>query len=392
MIQHLKKSTIKLLSISLCILCIIGCSKQKKIEEEQPETSTVVTTTAPVKEVIPDTVLSFVAVGDNLIHGAVYWDAKTGNDSYDFTPMYQYIKPYIEEADVSFINQETIIGGKEIGLSHYPLFNSPEELIAAISDTGFDLVNMASNHTLDKGEKGILNALSFFDEYDNLVTAGANRSFEEQQTLRTLKREDLTIGFLAYTSSTNGIPLPQGKEYLVNTINKESLIEDVTNARKNCDILLVSMHFGTEDSHKVNDYQREYSKLLNELGVDVIIGTHPHVIQPMEILENEEGHQTLVMYSLGNFLSAQIQVDEILEGMGMWKMRYNHETKEITFEDIAFMPLVDHYENGYHDFRVYPLKDYSEELANRHPLNFTKQYLIDRTKEIMGDEFTIILE
>ena len=105
MIQHLKKSTIKLLSISLCILCIIGCSKQKKFEEEQPETSTVVTTTAPVKEVIPDTVLSFVAVGDNLIHGAVYWDAKTGNDSYDFTPMYQYIKPYIEEADVSFINQ-----------------------------------------------------------------------------------------------------------------------------------------------------------------------------------------------------------------------------------------------------------------------------------------------
>lgn len=390
---NLKLSVRNILSACLC-LCLIGCSHNTTTET--PVVTTTTTTTPvveePVVEAIPDTVLSFVAVGDNLIHGAVYYDAMNSDGTYDFKPMYQYMKPYIENADVSFINQETIIGGKAIGLSHYPLFNSPEELIEGISDTGFDLVNLASNHTLDKGEQAVLNALSFFDEYPNLVTAGANRSFEEQATLRTITRDDLTIGFMAYTAFTNGLYPPSGKEYLVNTIKRDSLIEEVSKARENCDILIVSMHFGTENSHEVNTYQKDYASLLNSLGVDVVIGTHPHVIQPMDLLESDSGHQTLVMYSLGNFLSAQIEVDQILEGMGMWTMRYNHETKELSFEDIAFMPLVDHYDHGYRNFRVYPLKDYTEELASLHTLEFTLEELIHKTKEIMGDEFEIILE
>ena len=387
-----KQNVKNVLSI-LLLLCLFGCSKQTS-NEPVVTTTTIVTTTAPevVEEVIPDTVLNFVAVGDNLIHGAVYYDAMNTDGTYDFKPMYQYMKPYIESADIAFINQETIIGGKEMGLSHYPLFNSPEDLIEAISDTGFDLVNLASNHTMDKGEEGVLNALTFFDEYPNLVTAGANRSFEEQATLRTIQREDLTIGFMAYTAFTNGLYPPSGKEYLVNTIEKTALTKAVTNARENCDILIVSIHFGTENSHIVNSYQKNYASLLNELGVDVVIGTHPHVIQPMDLLTNENGHQTLVMYSLGNFLSAQIEVNQILEGMGMWTMRYNHETNDLIFEDIAFMPLVNHYDNGYQNFRIYPLKDYTEELASLHTLEFTVEELILKTKEIMGDKFKIILE
>ena len=397
--NHIKtknKINVKNILNTLICLCLVGCGNSNINKETALTTTTSTTTTVPIIEepiieVIPDTVLSFVAVGDNLIHGAVYHDANY-NGTYDFKAMYQYMKPYIEVADVAFINQETIIGGKEIGLSHYPLFNSPEELIEAISDTGFDLVNLASNHTLDKGEQGVLNALKFFDDYPNLITAGANRSFEEQSMLRTITRDDLTIGFLAYTAFTNGLYPPQGKEYLVNTVNRNSLINEVTNARENCDILIVSMHFGTENSHNINSYQKEYAALLNDLGVDVVIGTHPHVIQPMDLLTNDKGHQTLIMYSLGNFLSAQIEVDQILEGMGMWKMRYNHKTNEITFEDIAFMPLVNHYDNGYSNFRVYPLKDYSEELASIHTLEFTLDELVQKTKNIMGDTFDIILE
>ena len=392
--EKLKQNVRNVLN-ALLIICLVGCSRQSNNEPTVTTTIATTTTTAVTEvkeEVIPDTVLSFVAVGDNLIHGAVYYDAMNTDGTYDFKPMYQYMKPYIENADVAFINQETIIGGKKMGLSHYPLFNSPEELIEAISDTGFDLVNLASNHTMDKGEEAVLNALNFFDEYPDLVTAGANRSFEEQATLRTIQRADLTIGFMAYTAFTNGLYPPSGKEYLVNTIQRNALIEAVSNARENCDILIVSMHFGTENSHIVNSYQKDYAALLNDLGVDVLIGTHPHVIQPMDLLVNDNGHQTLVMYSLGNFLSAQIEVDQILEGMGMWSMRYNHETHELTFEDIAFMPLVDHYDNGYQNFRVYPLKDYSEELAKKHTLDFTLEELTTKTKEIMGDEFKIILE
>ncbi len=392
--RNLKRSLRKSIS-SLLIFVLLGCSTQTNVSEEV-ETTIQTTTTTTVSEVvepepIPDTVLSFVAVGDNLIHGAVFKDAFIGNNTYDFKPMYQYIKPYIEDKDVAFINQETIIGGKEIGLSHYPYFNSPEDLIEAIADTGFDLVNTASNHSMDKGEVGILNALNFFDEYPELTVAGTNRSYEEQNTLRIIEREGLKIGFMAYTYSINGLSIPDGKYYLVNMMDKETTPKEVAEAKKQVDILIVSLHYGTEDSHIVNDYQKEYTKLLNEAGADVIIGTHPHVIQPMEIVTNEEsGHQTFVMYSLGNFLSAQIKIDEILEGMVMWDMRYNHETKTISFENIKYYPLVDHFDQGYVNFRVYTLAQYSDELAKKHGLTFSKSQLQSIVDSVMGDEWEII--
>lgn len=335
--------------------------------------------------------ISFAAVGDNLIHGAVYKDAKTGANSYDFTPFYEYIKPYIEEVDVSFINQETMVGGKQLGLSHYPLFNSPEEVIEAISKTGFDLVNTASNHSLDKGEKGILNALSYYSQYPNLLVAGTNSSFEEQTSLRTLEVNGVTLGFLAYTEMTNGIPSPKGKEYLVNRLEESKVINDVKEARETCDILIVSMHWGTENSHSVNATQEHYATLLNELGADVIIGTHPHVIQKVEVL-NSGNHETLVMYSLGNFLSAQDQVKQMLELMMLWEIEYNPYTKEKHFSKVIAMPLINHFDTGFHNFKVYPLKDYTPELAKKHGLNFTRQEMIDKSYTILGKDIEIKLE
>lgn len=335
--------------------------------------------------------IRFNAVGDNLIHGAVYKDAKTGPNSYDFTPYYEHIKPYIDEADVSFINQETIVGGKELGLSHYPRFNSPEEVIEAIADTGFDLVNAASNHSLDKGEKGILNALNTFAQYPSLTVAGINSSIEEQNQLRIMESKGVTIGFLAYTYGTNGIPSPKGKEYLVNRIEEEKITKDVSEARENCDILIVSMHWGTEDSHTVNSMQQHYAKLLHNLGVDVIIGTHPHVIQKVDLLQSET-QETLVIYSLGNFLSAQAKVKEMLELMMSWEIEYFPITNEIHITNIKAIPLINHFDTGYVNFKVYPLKDYTEALAKQHGLNFTKAEMIEKTKNILGNNFEIVLE
>ncbi|MBE6115136.1 MAG: CapA family protein [Erysipelotrichaceae bacterium] len=341
-------------------------------------------------KITPITV-SFAAVGDNLIHGAIYYDARTGENTYDFTPYYTEVKDYIQEADVSFINQETVIGGKAMGLSHYPQFNSPEEVVDAIVDTGFDLVNTASNHSLDKREQGIVNAMNTFAKYPELVVNGTNASQEQAEELRILESKGVKIGFLAYTYGTNGIPTPSGKEYLVNRIEKEKIIADIEEITPECDILVVSMHWGTEDSHTVNSMQEEYVDLLHSLGVDVIIGTHPHVIQKSELVVRD-GHEMLVMYSLGNFLSAQDKVKNMLELMMLWEIEYSPLTDEVHFSDIEAVPLINHFDSGFRNFKVYPLKEYTEELAKRHGLDFTKQQMVDLTQKVMGEEIKIAWE
>lgn len=335
--------------------------------------------------------LSFSAVGDNLIHGAIYHDARTGTNSYDFTPYYTQIKPYIQVVDVAFINQETTIGGKAMGLSHYPQFNSPEEVVDAIVDTGFDLVNTASNHSLDKREQGIINAMNTYAKYPKLVVNGTNASQEQADTLRILETKGVKIGFLAYTYGTNGIPLPKGKEYLVNMIEKEKIIADIEEITPECDILVVSMHWGTEDSHTVNSMQEEYVDLLHSLGVDVVIGTHPHVIQKSELVQRD-GREMLVMYSLGNFLSAQDKVKNMLELMMLWEIEYLPLTDEVHFSDIEAVPLINHFDKGFRNFKVYPLKDYTESLAKKHGLDFTKQQMVELTKKVMGEEIKIAWE
>lgn len=345
------------------------------------------------EDLIPNTPtsvnLSFVAVGDNLIHGAVYKAAATGNDSYDFTPFYEPVKAYIAGKDLAFINQETIVGGKAIGLSHYPLFNSPEEVIEAIDKVGFNLVNTATNHSLDKGEVGITNALNTFDLYPNLLVAGINRSMEEQDQLRYMEVKGVKVAFLAYTQHTNGIT-PK-KDYLVNLIDEERIKKDVKNAQKICDIILVSMHWGTEYSNKANDYQIRYAKLLNELGVDIIIGTGPHVIQEIEYLENSAGKKTLVIYSLGNFLSAQDTLNTMVEGMVMCDLTYDLESKKLIFNETTFVPLVNYYNNRFSGYRVYPLIDYTDSISATHYLKITPEYVRNKTNEVITDEKIKIL-
>lgn len=319
--------------------------------------------------VIPkeDIVLSFVAVGDNLIHGAVYHDARISSNAYDFIPMYEPVRADIESADIAFINQETILGGKAMGLSHYPMFNSPEEVAAAISSLGFDLVNHATNHTLDKGEKGVLNTLATWSQYTDIVVNGIHNNKEEQERIPILERNGIKLAFLAYTQHTNGLQPPSGKSYLVDYIDKERIERDVHKAKEVADLVIVSMHWGDEDTFKANEYQKEYAAFLHDLKVDVVIGTHPHTIQPVELKQGSD-HQTLVMYSLGNFLSAQDYVGNMLELMMKWSIRIQQDPKKVTIEDVTCVPLINHFQSGFKEFRVYPYKNYTEELLKQHGL------------------------
>ena len=257
---------------------------------------------------------SLVMVGDLLVHDRLYNAMKTSN-GYDFKPALTYIKDIVKEYDIAYYNQETILGGEEIGLSSYPSFNSPYEVGDAMIDAGFNLVSLATNHTLDRGEKAITNSVNYWNEHPSVLAVGSYLSFEERDKVRIKEVNNITYTMLNYTYGTNGIKVPEGKEYLVNvwpctgsdprvdTKYQEYKIkvkEDIDRVRDKVDVLIVSMHWGIEYTHTPTKYQEDMANYLSSLGVDIIIGTHPHVVMPITYIDD-----TLVIYSLGNFLSAQ---------------------------------------------------------------------------------------
>ena len=380
----------KKLFVLLSLFLFVGCAEQKT---QEPLVD--VPVEEPVVEEKEDSVVSFMAVGDNLIHGAIYMNAYAKYGSYEFDDIYSEIKYFVESKDVAYINQETILGGTELGLSHYPMFNSPQEVGVAVANAGFDWIASCSNHSMDKFEDGIISDLNFWDQYPDIVTTGLNRSFEEQQTNKYIERNGVKFGVLGYTYGTNGIEIPEGKEYLVNLYSKERIKEDIERLEGTCDSILVSMHWGDEYSTTPNAEQQELAQYMADLGVDVIIGEHPHVIQPMDWIEGKDGNQTLVIYSLGNFLSSQDEAFNMLGGCASFDIRKDGNTGETTVENVKWYPVVNHisygdYMAGTRDYRVYLLKDYTDELASQHRLGITRQYFIDKTEEVMNDKFEIV--
>ena len=268
------------------------------------------------------TSVSVIAVGDNLIHSSVYKDANrlANYNGYDFKPMYELIKPIVSKYDLAYYNQESILGGTELGLNDYPTFNSPQETGDAMIDAGFNLVSLATNHTMDSSERAVLASRKYWDsKKDKVMAVGSYASFEDRNKIDIREVNDIKYTMLNYTYGTNGIAVPKGKEYLVNVwptdldLNdperdseyqnyKETVKEDIERVRDKVDLLIVAMHWGVEYTHEPTEYEKDMAKYLASLGVDVIIGTHPHVIQPVTFINN-----TLVIYSLGNFISAQYQ-------------------------------------------------------------------------------------
>lgn len=272
--------------------------------------------------------MSLVAVGDCLIHGAVYLDARVGVDSYDFSGMIENIKPLINDYDLKYYNQETIIGGKALGVSHYPRFNSPEEIGDNMVDLGFNMVSLANNHSLDKDEKGILNSNEYWKS-KNVITAGTYSSWDERNDIKVYEKNGVKYAFLAYTTTTNGLSMPKGKEYLLNVYSEKQVKEDIEKIKDKVDVIIVSMHWGEEYVFEPTEGEKEIANYLSSLGVNLIIGSHPHVVQPVGYVND-----TLVIYSLGNFLSGQrpMGIDKTI-GL-MVGMDIVVKDSKVTFENV----------------------------------------------------------
>ena len=314
------------------------------------------------------TKVSMAMVGDALIHATVYLTANryANYNGYDFKPMLKYTKELIQDYDLAYYNQETILGGKELGLSTYPLFNSPYEVGDAFIDAGFNLVSLATNHTLDKGERGILNSRAYWNKQENVVAAGSYSSKEERDKIIVSEKNGLTYAFLSYTTYTNGLIVPKGKEYLVNVYDKEKVKKDVEAYKDKVDVIMVAMHWGTEYVSYPTTAQKEIANYLASLGVNLIIGTHPHVIEPIEYIDD-----TLVIYSLGNFVSSQVGVERLtglMASLDIIKEEYHGETK-ITFDNIEGTLLYTDRNNG---FIVYPYHKLTNNILNGYQSYYEK--------------------
>lgn len=283
------------------------------------------TVTAEKKEPVK---ISMLSVGDNLIHDGIYEQAKkrSKNGGYDFSYAYKNIASTVEKADLATINQETIIA-KSYEPSGYPLFNSPQEVGEEVKKIGFDVVNLANNHMLDKGAKGLSEAIDFWNNIGGITMTGAYKDENDMNRLEYIEKDGIKIGLVGITRYTNGLSLPKDSALkIIYTSDEDTIKSKIQKAKAECDIVLVNVHWGEEYTTTPNNDQRELASKMASWGADVIIGHHPHVIQPVEWIDNGNGTKTLVAYSLGNFISQQNTASRVIGGMLHYDLTKDYDT------------------------------------------------------------------
>ncbi|MEJ2616494.1 MAG: CapA family protein [Ignavibacteriaceae bacterium] len=259
----------------------------------------------PLKKPVINITIS--AVGDLMCHSRQYNYAKLDNGGFDFNPSFKFVKKYFENSDFLFGNLETVTAGRSRGYSAYPLFNSPDEYITALKNAGFNLLTTANNHAFDKGKKGVIRTIEQLGK-NNISYPGTFKSESDRDSIRIFNIKGIKIAFLAYSYGTNGIPVPKNNSYLINLIDTSLIHKDIKHARKNgAEIVLVYFHFGYQYSRKPNDFQKQIvNETIND-GADIIIGGHPHVLQPVRYFKTRSAtlDSGFVAYSMGNFISNQ---------------------------------------------------------------------------------------
>lgn len=360
--------------------------------------------------------VSLIMVGDILFHTPVAESGVQEDGSYNYDALFANVKDEIEGADLALVNQEVIIGGDSLGISGYPSFNAPYELGNALAETGFDVVLHATNHTLDQGKKGVRNCLSFWkNEYPDMAVIGINESQDAQDNnIYVYEQDGIRIAILNYTYGTNGIALPSDMPYAVNLLEEDKVVADIEKARGEADFIIVCPHWGTEYQLTPSAEQERWTEIFLENGVDLVIGTHPHVIQPIEWIPCEDeiaaGNGTsnagasasgaveadgmLVYYSLGNFVnwtssSGEGIANRMVGGMAEITIGID-ENGDGFIVDYGVEPLVCHVTEGTNGVTTYLLEDYTDEMAAENAIRqqdsaFSKEYCEALCEEVWGD-------
>lgn len=358
--RKLKKSVyIFIFTILILIIGMVIISKNQSknnVDKSQGEVNQ--KTDKPVEEQPKVKKMSLISVGDVLIHESVYKDAFQSNSgTYDFHKMFTDIEPIIKKYDLKYCNQESTIGGTTLGISGYPSFNAPDEIGDEIVNLGFNLISLANNHAMDKGEDAINYSNSYWST-KNVITAGSYKNMEERDKVRVYDKNGIKYAFLAYTTNLNG-GAPK-KEYLVNMYSASKAKEDIEAIKSKVDVIIVSMHWGEEYTNTPTESQKQIAEYLSSLGVNLIIGSHPHVVQPVTYIGD-----TLVIYSLGNFISNQLSIG-LNQGIGlMVGMDIVVDENGVKFENI-YKELILAYAENSTNFKVIPFSKLNNNLLNNY--------------------------
>ena len=352
--------------------------------------------------------LNIIMVGDILLHTPVEEAAKddeTGN--YDFSFIFDNTRDRINAADIAIVNQEVIIGGEALGISGYPTFNAPFEIGDALNDAGFDVVCHATNHALDRGKNGIINCLDFWrTKYPDMLITGIydNEEDASAESIPVIEKNGIKIAILNYTYGTNGIEAPSDMPYAVSMLRKERVVAQLDKAEQIADFTIVCPHWGTEYNLGISSEQKKWTEIFREHGADAVIGTHPHVIEPLVFLEDEDtdnitnnhGNGDMpVYYSLGNFVNWTAGTgtgvaNRMVGGMASINIS-RKDDKEVSIDDFNVESYVCHVKSGDGNVTVYSLEDYSEQMAfeneiRRQDSSFSKEYCDRLVEKVYGDQ------
>lgn len=308
--------------------------------------------------------VELTAVGDDLIHSPIYKACKT-KKGYNFDSLFEHIKKDIQASDISVINQETILVDRNY--SGYPSFGSPKAVADAVAKAGFNVVTHATNHTLDRGTGAITGTLKYWNQrYPNIKVLGIHKNKTASNKITVVKKNGIRIAMLNYTYGLNGRRLPSGKSYMVDLLtskNKTKIKKDIKAAKKCSDFVIVFAHWGTEYRYSPDASQKNWTNFFLNNGVNILIGTHPHVLEPYKMLKGKNGHKMLVYYSLGNFVSSQNRVPRLLGGMA--KITIAKDSKGTYVKNYTMEPLVTHISKNRKSYTVYKLNDYTDALAKQ---------------------------
>ena len=348
-----------------CIIIIIisGCNNLSS--NNSLNASDIQNQTSTTSEITPyRTEAQVIAVGDIMMHMAQIqsgYDAQT--NTYSYPTFFKEVEPILSQGDWVIGNLETTLAGLEANYSGYPLFNAPESIADSMKDAGFNIISTTNNHSLDRGEIGVLNTLKNLQER-GLIPVGTYASAEDKAKILMVEKNEINMAILAYTYGTNGISVPDGKDYLVSFINEAQIIEDITQAKaENADVVTVILHFGNEYERYPNQQQKDIVESLVEAGADIILGSHPHVVQPYEMFEinesNGEIRKAVAIYSMGNFISYQIGNYKDLGVIFKVHLEKDFPSEEIEITGVEAIPTyIQNYRlNNRLNFRVLPLEE-----------------------------------
>lgn len=362
----LKKFLLFILLFLIFVLCILVLIKSdffnstNGIQDSSVESKTVEEKIEPIN-------FTMTAIGDTLCHNTQYWDAyNSSTKQYDFSYVYDDIKDYTSSADITIGSLETTFAGEDRGYSNYPVFNSPDGLATGLKDIGVDVISLAGNHALDYGYSGICRTIDVLDNV-GISHLGTYKSAEDQDKILIKDVKGVKIAFINYTYGTNGIPVPSDKPYCLNLIDKDLIYKQIKQAKEqNVDMIVACMHWGTEYKTSANDEQKELADFLFKSGVDIILGNHPHVLEPMEkktiTLDDGSTKDVFVVYALGNFTAdqrAEITRDSAILNLDITK----DSDGKILINKVSYVPIY-MYKNSAAKVHKFKILDIEKSIAN----------------------------